>query len=332
MSSRAENEILQNLKTGRWSEVERTAFGLDDGYMDFRDDILKITRFWQKRVAALAYTGSSSGRSLYQEWESFYDFCQGQGVSSVPVFLAVKSFVLKRIIDFLTRASRECDNSDKEQLILLAYALEEADQAPRAVETLNFILTRFPDDADYRVYSLLGDIYSLDKDMMKNDYAVCYFNELFMKCADRVQLDAIDSPIIARLEKMVRGDYFSEDKIRYWIPVYGYLFGGLNIRRRLEYDEYKKIQNSISSLENDFREGDNLETVIPKLLNLYFWIFDYYVYQMRTPEGVHQVYVRVLQLCANLTCIYTYEESGKKIGFQAERVLDAYLNDLSIPQ
>ncbi|MGL5254123.1 MAG: hypothetical protein ACRC9L_03825 [Brevinema sp.] len=330
MSSRMEQEILQSLMAGAWGKTEQIAFSLDDSFMDVRDDVLKMARFWQKRIPLLSYKDSSSGKVLFREWEDFVDFCQEQDVRSSHMFLAIKSFILGRVIDFLSRASRECDNTQREILVLLAYAFDECEQVGRAIETLNFILTKFPDDADYRVYSLLGDIYSLDREYMKKEYAVCYFNELFLQCTDKIDIDSIESPLITRLVQLVRADYFPEDKMCYWIPVYGYLFGGLTLRRRLEYEEYKKIQAKISAYERSFRGGENLEVTIPKLMNLYFWIFDYYVYQMRTPEGVKQIYERVLYLAAELCRLYSYEEVGKKIGLQAEKVLDAYLEETNI--
>ncbi|MGL4388625.1 MAG: hypothetical protein ACRCTJ_04455 [Brevinema sp.] len=327
--SKEEKNILQNLKSGRWLDVEHLAFGLSDNseIVNWRDDILKTTRFWQKRLDLFSYQDNKSGSILFAEWEDFVDFCCEYQIKTYPVFLAVKSYVFKKIVDFLSRASRDCDNSNREILVQLAYAFYEAEMLDRSVETLEFVLGRFPDENDFRVYTLLGEIYSFvyQKDPSQKDLAVLMFNELFLKCIDEVDLNLIEYDPISQLAQMIHKDLFPENHIKYWIPIYGYLYGGLTVRRNLRYEEYKKLQEKISQLETDVQVGENLEVLIPKLLNIYFWVFDYYIYQMHTTGGANQIYRRVLELFALLYQVPMYEESAKKLGQRSESVLDMLL-------
>lgn len=328
--SKEEKNILQNLKSGRWLDVEHVAFTIEDesSIVDWRDDILKTTRFWQKRLDLFSYTSSKSGSILFAEWEDFVDFCCEYQIKVYPVFLAVKSYVFKKIVDFLSRASRDCDNSNREILVQLAYAFYEAGIIDRAVETLEFVLGRFPDEDDFRVYTLLGEIYAdiYSDDHSKKDLAVIMFNELFLKCVDQVDLSLIEYDPISTLAQAIHKDLFPENHIKYWIPIYGYLYGGLTVRRNLRYEEYKKLQEKISYFESEIRGGEQLEILIPKLLNVYFWVFDYYIYQMHTVGGANQIYRRVLELFALLYQVPMYEESAQKLGLRAESILDMLLN------
>ena len=327
--SKEEKNILQHLKAGRWTEVEQIAFSIDGGSVniELRDDVLKITRFWQKRLDLFVYEDENSGQKLFAEWEHFVDFCCEYNIKEPTIFLATKSFVLKKIIDFLTKTSREKDNASREILVFLAYAFYEAEMIDRAVETLEFILGRFQDENDARVYTLLGDLYAeiYTKNHPKRDLAVIMFNELFLKCINDVDINNIDYHDIQKLAQGVRADHFPENEVKYWIPIYGYLYGGLTVRRNLRYEEYKKLQDFISSLEAEVRENENIEILIPKLLNVYFWVFDYYVYQMKTLGGATQICRRVLELLALLYHVPGYEESVYKLGLHAEKVLDMLL-------
>jgi len=330
--TKEEKNILQNLKSGRWAEAEQIAFAIDDSsiLVAIRDNVLKATRFWQKRSELFVYSDEKIGTKLFVEWEDFIDFCCEYKLESYAVFLAVKSYIFKKIIDFLSRSSRDCGNSNRETLVLLAYAFYEAEMVDRAVETLEYVLGRFPDEDDYRVYTLLGDIYAnlCLEGSHKKDLAIIMFNELFLKCVDTLDLDGIEYEDIAKLTQAIRNDLFPEKELRYWVPIYGYLYGGLTVRRNLRYEEYKKLQERIAILESEIRTGDNLEIIIPKLLNVYFWIFDYYIYQMRTPGGANQIHQRVLELLALLCQVPGYEESAKKLGLCAEKTLDMLLDTM----
>lgn len=328
--SKEEKNILQHLKAGRWNELEQIAFVMDgdSSIIVFRDNVLKVTRFWQKRLEFFIYSDQYTGKKLFEEWERFIDFCRDYQIKDVSIFFAIKSFVFKKIIDFLLKASKDSDNSNREILVLLSYAFYEADMIEKSVETLEFILARFLEKDDARVYTLLGDIYAElygVKDA-KRDLAVIMFNELFLKCIDTVDVESIEYKDIQILSQGIRNDLFPENQVKYWIPIYGYLYGGLTIRRNLRYEEYKKLQDMISELESDIRTGDHLEILIPKILNVYFWVFDYYVYQMKTLGGATQIYRRVLELLAVLYQVPGYEESAKKIGLHAEKVLDMLLH------
>lgn len=334
--SKEERQILQYLKAGRWTDVEQIAFSLEGNAKEtqLRDDVLKTTRFWQKRLEFFSYTNEHSGIKLFAEWDHFIDFCCEYTMRDHSVYLAVKSFVFKKVIDYLTKASREKDNTSKEILVHLAYAFYEAEAIDRAVETLEFILTRFQNEDDARVFTLLGDLYAecYPSHHPKRDLAVIMFNELFLKCVDDVEIENIEYKDIEKLVQAIRGDLFPENEVKYWIPIYGYLYGGLTVRRNLRYEEYKKLQDLISHLETEIRENEHLEILIPKLLNVYCWIFDYYVYQMNTFGGATQIYRRVLELIAVLYQVPGYEESMKKIGLHAEKVFDMLLQSANVKQ
>ncbi len=324
--SKEEKSVLQYLKSGRWSEAEQIVFEMEE-QQGFCDDVLKTTRFWQKRQDLLVYTDENTGVDLFKEWDQYVRFCIEYNIKDHRVFLAAKSCILKKVIDFITKASREKDNTSKDLLVYLSYAYYEAEIYDRSIQTLEYILGRFPEENDARVYTLLGDLYNTvyAKDDPRRDKAIIMFNELFLKCPDTVDLDNIDYSDIEKLAQAARSDLFPENEVKYWVPVYGYLYGGLTVRRNLRYDEYKKLQERISDLECDVREKEKTEIYIPKLLNTYFWVFDYYVYQMKTPGGAAQIVKRVFELFAMLYALPGYDESARKLGIQADKVLNTLL-------
>ena len=69
-----------------------------------------------------------------------------------------------------------------------------------------------------------------------------------------------------------------EEVLKEWIPVYGVLYGVLSIKRELRAFEVGKLKQAVFSLENELKEsGSNQDILIPRLINHYFWLVDYYV-------------------------------------------------------
>lgn len=328
--STEEKSILQDLRSGRWAAVEQKAFAIEDesSLSLLRTDALKVAKYWQRRTDVLVYKNNHSGTELFSEWEDFVSFCKTAEITQQSVFTSVKNFVLKKVIDFLTRTSKEVNNTDREILVQLSYAFYELEMPQQAMETLEFILSKFLDVDDFRVYALIADVYAevYPHGDPKHDLVAVMFSELFLKCADTVDINSLEYEVVNKLAQSVRTDLLPEDTVPYWIPIYGYLYGGLTVRRNLRYEEYKKLQNTISFLEGEIRDNKNLEILIPKVINVYLWIFDYYLYQMKTHGGAVQIFRRVLELFALLYQIPGYEDSAKKLGLCAENVIDTLLH------
>ena len=73
--------------------------------------------------------------------------------------------------------------------------------------------------------------------------------------------------IIARLLEQLEELGFKGEEIKEWLPVYGVVYGVLNIKRELKPLELGKLKQSIFSYEN--RLTNNIETepeTVPRLL------------------------------------------------------------------
>ena len=78
--------------------------------------------------------------------------------------------------------------------------------------------------------------------------------------------------------KHINEQQYKEEVLKEWIPVYGVLYGVLSIKRELRAFEVGKLKQAVFSLENELKEsGSNQDILIPRLINHYFWLVDYYV-------------------------------------------------------
>lgn len=134
-------------------------------------------------------------------------------------------------------------------------------------------VSRIPDSA--AVLAEMADCYAL---CGQDDYAKVLFREAFFTGASKIDLVFLDSELIVRLAELVRQKGFSGAVLLEWIPVYGVLYGVLNIKRQLRPQEVGKLKQSIYALENELKDpAGEPEVLIPRLINHYFWLIDHYV-------------------------------------------------------
>lgn len=283
------------LKSGQFSEAEQrilSAMETDLHNPDY-EELLKICKFWENRSDCFQYR-DSAGEKLYNEWDKFWEFCDAQNIRTRKGILAVKGFVFNRMIDFLIDGYRLSPVPERETLILLGEALAEVGMVDRAIETLEYAMSIVMDDEDVRIYMMLGNLYA---ETGEKDLAMAMFSEAFLKCPQLVNLDQIEYPPVQRLKEMVEADGFCDNEILEWIPVYGYLFEGLTVRRRLSYKDFMELKERVVDYENSLKVDKKAQKVIlPRLINYYFWVLDYYLYQAKTGGPADNVIKRIMEL------------------------------------
>lgn len=318
-------QLYSMLKVGDVDVAEDIANSALEEDINDRDiiGILKVIKFWQNRKESFVYNSdSNSGALLYNEWDKFVDFCVDNKLNNKAVF-AIKSFVFKLIVQMLVEYYKTSPIKDKETLILMGEAFYEIGMVEKAIETLEYALTEFKQSLDVRIYILLGDIYGEKGD---DDLAMIMFNEAFLKFPQLVMLDRIDYPPVRKLEELIKQDGIAENEVVEWIAVYGYLYKGLTTRRGIEYEEYMGLQEKIREYESSLKiDKKVVNIIIPRLVNYYFWIFDYYVYQVNANSGARKVSRRIIEL---LSMPYAEEATVIKLRNRAQAIFKVLLDEM----
>lgn len=289
--------IYNLLRNGDFDNSEKLVLkGMD---LDINDNefeqILKIIKFWNNRKELFTFDENNShGEKLLNEWENFVKFYNENKIDLNRVLLSIKEYVFKRIIDILIEEYKLSPVSDREKLILLGHAFYEIGILDKAQETLEYALSIYSEDDDPRIYLLLSNIYLENND---EELAIVMLNDAFLKYSQYINLESINYPVIIKLKEKIEKDGFKEDELLEWIPVYGYIYGGLTIRRKIEYKEYMLLKDKIIDYESTLKiDKKSKEVLVPRIINFYFWVFDYYVYQINAFEAATKVIKRVLEL------------------------------------
>lgn len=162
-------------------------------------------------------------------------------------------------------------------------------------------ITRREDAAP--ILAEMADCYAL---CGQDNYAKVFFREAFFLAADKIDLLFLDSELILRLIELVRQYGYPDRVMQEWIPVYGVLYGVLNINRPLRPIEFSNLKRDITSLENEIQSSTGgVSALVPRLINKYFWLIDYYLNINDDREKINDTLRRIKLLNEDVYKKYT---------------------------
>ncbi|OHD53668.1 MAG: hypothetical protein A2Y33_07035 [Spirochaetes bacterium GWF1_51_8] len=290
-------DIYLALRDGNLAHAEEIALNAMAEQINDPDleEVLKVVRFWQNRAELLSFSEErNSGEILFEEWDRFVQFASENSLGNKKVIGAVKSYVFRTIIDMLIEYYRINPCKDRHSLVMLGEAFYEVGESEKAIQTLEYALS-FPGDGnDIRVYLLLGDMYA---EIGNDELAMVMFGEAFYLLPQMINLAEITYAPVAKLRKKIEEDGFSGNEVVEWVPVYGYIYKGLTVRRNLEYQDYMSLQQRIKEYEKSLKiDKKVVQIIVPRLINYYLWVFDYYLFQMKAQKGAKKVAERIVAL------------------------------------
>ena len=90
------------------------------------------------------------------------------------------------------------------------------------------------------------------------------------------------------------------DEIKEWLPVYGNVWGVLNIKRELKPLELGKLKQSIYSYEKSIENGDKDPSLVPRVINRYFWLIDHYINTSEEQNKIDEILQKIKELNSSI--------------------------------
>lgn len=172
--------------------------------------------------------------------------------------------------------------------------LGEANSLMEAVSRMSDVAAVLAEMAD--CYALCG----------YDDNAKVLFREAFFVGAPKIDLTFLDSQMILSLINLVREKGFAEDVMVEWVPIYGVLYGVMNIKRQLRPQEVGRLKQAIYTLENELKDpASRPEILVPRLINHYFWLIDHYVAVNDERSKINETLLKIKLLDSDVYDKYT---------------------------
>ncbi len=289
---------------------------------------LEAAAFWKERLEAerAAIDGFEQGEQLLALWRMFQAFVERLPDLPERVLFALKQFVFSSALACYLAAApdAEREGGDPDVLLQVGRCCRGIGNYERAIECLEKANRERRDDA--RILSELADCYSLVNESRSGK---AFFREAFFIDPQAVDLGGLESPLIQRLAARVRTRGIEGPALNEWIPVYGAVWGVLNVKRELKPLELGKLKQAIYQLEKDCKAFSTVQlggvppkgrissaaqqlggvppkaTTVPRLINRYIWLIDHFLAAGESRERIDEVLARIRDIDPGVHAEYT---------------------------
>ena len=253
---------------------------------------LKCAHFWKSRSLRVDRLQDPLERGEYfmKEWRNFDSFSRSFLGRFGRCLLSIKLWVFGRALASYKGTQQEDEGLDREILFRIGRCYKALGNYEKALALLEMSNNRKREDPE--ILAELADTYALINEMKASKV---FFREAFFLDPQKVDLLFLESEMLRRLVRKIKSVGIQEKDMKEWIPVYGVIFGVLNVKRELNSLEYGKLRQSIYALENEVNNGqaNREEVCIPRLLNRYFWLIDHYLITNEPREKIEEVLEKI---------------------------------------
>ena len=235
---------------------------------------LRASGFWELRMRELELISDlgSRGDYLRRQWLVFereyaagFEHPFSEGRSKIRLWVHGEALECYEKQAF--------DTNDPECMFQAARclkALGRFEDAIRSIERALKTVGRF----EARLIADMADAYAF---IGETRSAKVLMREAMFLDASAVELDELKAPMFRRLVQRLESDIPAQrPDFAYWLPVYGSLWGVLNVKRELKPVEYGKLKQMIHAMKSEITDGDEDGTLTPRLINGYLRLIDHY--------------------------------------------------------
>ncbi|QEN05805.1 hypothetical protein EW093_14205 [Thiospirochaeta perfilievii] len=152
------------------------------------------------------------------------------------------------------------------------------------------------------ILAQLADVYSL---IDEEKHSKLFFREAFFIAPQDIDLDSLESMIIKKIIENLEYKEYPLNELKEWIPVYGTILGLFSVKKELKPIEVGLLKQSIYSLNNQLTIGEiNRGIVIPRLINHYFRLLDFFVSTNATKTEIEEILLNIKLLDKKIYDLY----------------------------
>lgn len=295
------NEVYQLLEEGNFSEAIKKV----DNHMNINPDYpglaegYRTAKFWANRANEIEslVKGKQTADFLMREWEDFKTYSANNKMIDSAAYRSAMKFIFFKASEHYKIAFKEQESTtDNFDLLLnLGMCFLILEEYKASIETLEYARSSNRNNA--RLSSLLGEAYFHINEITRG---LLFFKEAFFINPSEIDLAPLKSKPIEELIKIVKEHKPEAQDIREWLPVFGFTHDIFYARRNLNSEQIESIKREIYTLEKNLhvlpKEKVLESNIIPRLMNKYIWMLDYFRFQNYDYESINEIKNRLLQM------------------------------------
>jgi len=299
-------QVSELLQDGSFDEADKLLEGAlsVDCNSEYILDALKIVGFWKEKFLNLDKFKPTDyflkGDYIIQQWVNFSGFFCTIKSLLFDELSGLRFFIFERAIQEFNAINPMLRDADV--LRNLGRSFKILGNYEKGLNYLEKSFKKRRDDPG--IMAELADSYSLSN---KEKMAKVFFRESFFIDPKKIELTFIDSPIIGKMIEKISEKEYDKEVLKYWIPVYGAIYGVFNIKRELKPIELGKLKQAIFIMEQ--QPESKMDSIgKAKLLNHYFWLIDHTKASLHSMEGrepVDEILQKIKRLDRKIYLEYT---------------------------
>jgi tetratricopeptide (TPR) repeat protein len=311
-------EVYQLISEGNFQEAIKKSDIIMSINPDYPGVIesYRTAKFWSNREHEIKKTPEGKKRAdfLMEEWNTYEDYSSYKEMKSSSAYKSAMRYVFFKAAEQYKLAFQHNDETDSkfDLLINLGECFLRLKEHKYAIETLEYAMTSYKSNA--KLLFILGESYYHMDDIPK---CLLYMREAFQIDPSQIDLSLIEAKPIIEIVDAIKNSGKNVRDIREWIPVFGFLTDIFYVRRNLNKHQVESLKREVFNLENSFSRmnSDDIEAtnIMPRVINKYLWLLDYYEHQNINFENSEQIKSRLLSLDKNLfQDFFKKSSSGRK--------------------
>jgi tetratricopeptide (TPR) repeat protein len=295
------NEIYQLIEEGSFKQAIRKLDDLMNINPDFPGLIegYRTAKFWSNRTDEIESLtkGKQTADFLMREWEDFKVYAADNNMIDSAAYLSVMKNIFFNASEHYKIAFKEQESTaDNFDLLLnLGMCFLILKEYKASIETLEYARSSNRNSA--RLNSLLGEAYFNTNEISRS---LLFFKEAFFINPSEIDLAPLKAKPILDLAVITKEKKPGTSDILEWMPVFGFTHDIFYARRNINSEQIEAIKREIYTLEKNLRalskEKSAESNIIPRLINKYIWMLDYFRFQNYDYENIMEIKNRLIQL------------------------------------
>jgi tetratricopeptide (TPR) repeat protein len=309
------NEVFQLIEKGEFTPAIKIINGLMDIDADYPGLIesYRVAKFWNNRENDIKNleAGKNTAEYLMKQWEVFNEYAESKNMTSSSAFKAAMRYIFFKASDHYKFAFKEQqDTSSNFRFLLnLGDCFLKLEEYQSAIETLEYARSSYRSNA--HLLATLGEAYFHLADLPKS---LASFREAFFINPTEIDLDILRATPILDIVEIIRKERSEYKNINEWIPIYGFIHDIFYVKRNINVHLVETIEKDIYSLEVTYQKMNKGQiensNIVPRLINKYLWLLDYYTLQNYDFDTITQIRERLIKIDRNLFQQY-FEKKNK---------------------
>jgi tetratricopeptide (TPR) repeat protein len=265
---------------------------------------LKCVNWWLQHIGRIDEIKNlyEKGAFLISLLKHYYVFLGQLNQNFEQCQYSVRYFVYSKALFFFEGLLANPANQHDPGLLLLACrcykGIGNYDEALKIIERAVCIKK---EDAE-----ILAEVADINALLAQERTAKTLFREAFFIDPSKIDVRFMESALILKLRDSVSNLGYKDDELNEWIPVYGHLWGVFSIKRELKQTEAGRLKQSIFSLETEHESNPARRLILlPRLLNHYFWLIDYYENSKEDTSLIEETLLKIKVKSPDIYNMYT---------------------------